>query len=248
MSGLTSFYFRDRWSNEFPWLVVNKIDSPILPPIEQKIVSVPDRVGGFHIGRSKGTRTESIKITVFGDSQDDLATKKRILANWLDTDAPQRFLYSYEPQMEYQAILDGETNLDKIVADGETILTFLIPDPVAQGATKSANLASVSNMILYEGTEKGFPIFIVTFTQTSTNFDLTHFESGNRVYLVRSFAVNDRLVIDNRNGKVTLNGVLAMEYLSIISDYIYFTPGNNTININPSGKATITAEWRERFK
>lgn len=248
MSGLTSFYFRDRWSSELPWLVVNKVDSPILPPIEQKILTVPDRVGGFHIGRLKGTRTETIKITVLADSQEELAAKKRILANWLDTDTPQRFLYSYELQMEYLAILDGETNLDKIVTDGETTLTFVIPEPVALGTTRTANLDSASNVITYSGTERGFPVFTVTFTQASTNFDLTHFETGNRVYLVRSFAVNDRLVIDNRNGKVTLNGVLGMEYLSIISDYIYLNPGTNTINVTPNGKATIIAEWRERFK
>jgi predicted phage tail component-like protein len=128
-----SFYFHGRWSHEFPGLIVNQVDSSILPAVQPKLQTVPGRVGAFHMGRSIGVRTESIQVTVLADTQTDLAQKKRMLANWLDTEVAQPFCYSYEPDKEYLALLSGETRLQKGITDGETTLTFVIPDPYAAG-------------------------------------------------------------------------------------------------------------------
>lgn len=149
--GLTSFYFNGRESSEFPWLFVNEIEIPILPPIEQKMIQVPGRVGAFHMGRKVGPRIDRITITVIGDSRLDLATKKRILANWLDTETPQRFYYSYELDKEYKAILSEETDLKRIVTDGETTLIFVIPDPWASSPTLKTK--QVSTGIVVKRTE-----------------------------------------------------------------------------------------------
>jgi predicted phage tail component-like protein len=135
MNGLTSFCFNGRWSHEFPWLIVNRVDSSILPTVAPKLKAVPGRVGAFQMGRSVGVRTESMQVTLRADTQTDLAQKKRILADWLETEVAQPFYYSYEPDKEYRAILSGETRLQTGVADEEkeTTLTFIIPDPYAAG-------------------------------------------------------------------------------------------------------------------
>ncbi|SFJ83353.1 distal tail protein Dit [Thermoflavimicrobium dichotomicum] len=143
MSRMTSFYFNGKSSSEFPWLLINRVNNSILPPIENKIVTVPGKPGFFHMGRQIGHREEKIKITILADSREDREAKKRILAQWLNTDTPQTFYYSYEQDKEYKAILDGETDLERIVTDGEAELTFLIPDPHAYGATKSQTVAVV---------------------------------------------------------------------------------------------------------
>lgn len=134
---MISFNFNGTDSSSFPWLVVNKVDSPLMAPLENQLITVPGKPGAYHAGQTVGVRQEQIRITVFGDSQEDLAAKKRILADWLVTDRPVPFFYSYEPDKTYKAVLSGSTDLDKIVVDGETTLTFIIPDPHAVGPSQS---------------------------------------------------------------------------------------------------------------
>ncbi|MDQ0417927.1 putative phage tail component-like protein [Croceifilum oryzae] len=104
----------------------------MLSPIENKMIEVPDRSGAFYFGQKVSSRTEQVKITILADSLEELAHRKRMISGWLSTSEPKPFRYSYEDK-EYQAILDGSTDLEKTVADGEVTLSFLIPDPYACG-------------------------------------------------------------------------------------------------------------------
>lgn len=177
---LVSFFFNNQSSSTFPWLVVNKITSSILPPQEQRLITVPGRDGAYHAGKVRGVRKETIIITILGDSQEDLASKKRILAEWLDTDEPQTFYYSYEPDKQYQAILDEETDMEKVVTDGQITLNFLIPDPYAIGNQKTVSLDKKNDGTPYEegepipvtndGNVPVFPTMRFEFTQPTTEF------------------------------------------------------------------------------
>lgn len=138
---LVSFTFNGQSSSLYPWLIVNKIEGPILPPIENKLTQVPGRSGAFHMSKQYGVRPEALKITVLGDTQEELAAHKRTLAAWLNTDSTKPFIYNFEPNMEYQAILDGSTDLDKIVTDGETTLNFVMPNPFAYGPAQNQMVA-----------------------------------------------------------------------------------------------------------
>ncbi|MBH8601191.1 distal tail protein Dit [Thermoactinomyces sp. CICC 23799] len=174
------FFFSGQSSDDFPWLKINKITSSILPPMEQKLIQIPGRPGAYHAGKERGVRKETIVITILGDSQEDLAAKKRILADWLDTDTPQTFYYSYEPNKEYQAILDGETDMDKVVTDGQITLNFLIPDPYATGVEKVVSLDTKGDGTPYQegepipvtnaGSVPVFPTMRFEFTQPTTEF------------------------------------------------------------------------------
>lgn len=104
----------------------------MLPNIENKLIEVPDRVGACFYGQKVSSRIEQVKVTILADSLEELSDRKREIAGWLFTLEPKPFRYSYEDK-EYQAIIDGSTDLEKTVADGEVTLSFLIPDPHACG-------------------------------------------------------------------------------------------------------------------
>lgn len=138
---MTDFVFNGTNSSSFPWLLVNRISGSVLPAVERRLIKIPDRPGSYDMGQDVGHREERIQITVIADSQEELAEKKRILAQWLLTKDPAPFYYTYEPDKVYMAVLSGETDLDKVVTDGEVELTFIIPDPFAMGTTHSQQVA-----------------------------------------------------------------------------------------------------------
>lgn len=136
-----AFVFNGVDSNTFPWLLINRVSGSVLPPIERRLIKIADRPGSYDMGPEIGHRVERIKITVLADSQEELAERKRTLAQWLLTKDLAPFYYSYEPDKVYMASLSGETDLEKIVTDGETELIFIIPDPKARGATNAQQVA-----------------------------------------------------------------------------------------------------------
>lgn len=148
MMSIVTFYFKDRSSIEYPWLVVNKIHSSILPPQENNLLEVQGREAQYHVGKKVGVRPERIDITILADSQEELAERKRILAQWLNSDTPQPFRYSFEPDKEYKAILDGESEMEKTVTDGNLTLTFIIPDPYAYGNEITQRMYEATNPLV----------------------------------------------------------------------------------------------------
>jgi predicted phage tail component-like protein len=173
---LVSFFYRDRTSTIYPWLVVNKVHGSILPTQEHKFTQVPGRVSQIHTGKSTGLRQEQIDITIFADSQEELAARKRILAAWLVVDQPESFYYSYEPDKIYQAVLDESTDLDKIVTDGETTLVFSAPDPYAYGIEKEVafNPDDINPVVTVtnDGSQPTFPRFEGIITADTTEFSI----------------------------------------------------------------------------
>ena len=168
---MTSFNFNGVDSASFPWLLVNRVTGSLLPSLKRRYITVPGREGAYHAGRDMDIRVERIKITVLADSQEELAEKKRILAEWLDTEQTAPFFYSYEPDKVYQAVLSGETDLEKIVTDGETELIFEMPDPYATSTdTRTARLRGASVGARYED-----------FTGVGTQNDVVGDEEGLRL-------------------------------------------------------------------
>lgn len=168
---MTSFNFNGVDSASFPWLLVNRVTGSLLPSLKRRYITVPGREGAYHAGRDMDIRVERIKITVLADSQEELAEKKRILAEWLDTEQTAPFFYSYEPDKVYQAVLSGETDLEKIVTDGETELIFEMPDPYATSTdTRMARLRGTSVGVRYED-----------FTEIGTGTDVVADASGLRL-------------------------------------------------------------------
>jgi predicted phage tail component-like protein len=161
---------------------VNKIHGSLLPTQEHKFLQIPGRSSQVHIGKSTGLRQEKIDVTIYGDTQEELAERKRILAAWLVTDEPMTFYYSFESDKSYQAVLDESTEIDKIVTDGEGTLVFSIPDPDAYRAEESYdfNPSEISPVVTVtnEGSKGTYPRFEGIITEDTTEFSII---SGDQI-------------------------------------------------------------------
>ncbi|MFS8536026.1 MAG: phage tail family protein, partial [Limnochordales bacterium] len=134
------FNFNGKSAKDFPWLRVKSITGSILPPLQRRYITVPSKPGAYHAGRDVGIRQERITIKVNGGTMEQLMERRRILAEWLDTEQSAPFFYDHEPHRIYRAVLSGETNLDQILYYGEAELIFEMPDPYAESRDKKTAL------------------------------------------------------------------------------------------------------------
>lgn len=106
--------------------------------------------------------------------------------------------------------------------------------------------------IIYNGSAKSYPVITVEFLQDvdfdTQPFEIVHMQTGSRLLFNSDFIAGvDQLVIDCVKGVVKLNGVNALNLLSIESDFLYFVEGVNDFVISPEGSAMVEFVWRERF-
>ena len=131
-------YFTIMWgSTDIGQMVENitKIDRGVGNKWNNSLVSGTGRYGNKF--RSNYLDSKSIKITftVRGD-QRRWAKLRRDLAGVLDTTTTQQLTFNDEPGVYYDAVPDGEVNLDEDITTGFAtgVITFLVPDGISHSS------------------------------------------------------------------------------------------------------------------
>ncbi|OPX86830.1 MAG: Phage tail protein [Pelotomaculum sp. PtaB.Bin104] len=122
------------------YLIENNVHHSILPPLAHRSLFVPGRVGVYDFGVYVGSREIAVDVTVTGNSQAELRTKVRSIASWLYTENLAPLVFSDEPDKTYYARVSGNTDLEQIAAVSQGTITFVCPDPFAEGASYSQTL------------------------------------------------------------------------------------------------------------
>lgn len=106
-------------------LICEVIYRPILPPMQQKTISISGKSGVIDFGNNKNNITK-IQVYIGFDSDDemDLRMKAREVAKWLYSDNWGKLILWDEPDKYYLARIYNETNLDSFINLGEAILEF----------------------------------------------------------------------------------------------------------------------------
>lgn len=237
------FTFNNIDSTNF--LKENAVRHSLLPSVENKFVKVPNRNVAFDFGYSFDVRRIEIDVTIIGTSNSDLRTKTREIANWLFHEELKTLTFSDEPTITYQARINGSTDLDQILHYGQGTLVFVCPNPFGIGASISATVTT--DTIPNAGTFETPPVLKATFTANASEFKITNNTTGEFVRVIRDFVLNDVLVIDCENSKISVNGVSAMIDLDIASDFFNLTRNGDSFTVSPVGVATTKIEYQERW-
>lgn len=92
-------------------------------------------------------KTNSKKITVdfliYG-SQDVIAQRRRQLAAVLDTGKPSPLIFSDEPNLCYQAVVDGDQSIEWDFKKATGTITFLVPSGIAESTLEASIKSGVS--------------------------------------------------------------------------------------------------------
>lgn len=231
MAGITTFTFNGRSSSEFSWLVVNRVNEPLLPEIENIFVEIPGRPGVVHAGQKIKQRILSIQVTIIADTWDELEQRKDELKTWLRTTEVKPLSFSYRPNREYMAILDGSTDIDKVGLDGELELTFVCPDPYAYGLEHSKTIAGIPTITNDTDTQAEWNTGTLTnVIATTSGLELAK-EGSDYNNTVNSWVSGTHNQTKESNGKLVLDSTSTPTNTSYTDDW---TGGTNT-NVAPSG-------------
>ncbi|POD46292.1 hypothetical protein BKM15_25975 [Pseudomonas syringae pv. syringae] len=206
-----SFLYKGISSDSF--LIVEKVNRSVLPPLSHVLAEVPKKPGAYHQYSKLGVRQISFTVRIIKNDIDELNDFIRNIAEWLYSENPEELILNKEPDKYYRAILDGDTNLEEIVIMGTGTLTFICTDPIAFDVAEQTIIlptGQLSNQISVGGTFKTFPIIEATFTQPSTFFAYSTDKENEAVILGSPVNVSNQtsipleeLMLDDRGGDLT---------------------------------------------
>jgi predicted phage tail component-like protein len=226
------------------FLKVTEVRRSVLPPSTNKVLEVDGRSGALFISKKHGMKKIEVDVAIVSESDTDLRADVRAIADWLDADKPEALVCSDEPDKTDYAILDGETNLKEVVKYGFGTLIFICPDPYSEGASQTKNLVAGTSTLTYDGTAPVYPTMTVSFDSDQPFFEIT--KETDKVKCTFNFTTSTTLVINFDTGKITVNGTLNQQTLSLDSEFFALTKGSNSLTVSTG--AVVVVSYKDRFK
>lgn len=173
------------------WVIVEDKTRSLAPPIYNDLVEVPATNGAYQSGQRLGVRQIAIPVTFTGTNRADWMLKAKHFIGHILTNEPKPLWFSDEPDVYYNAILSGDTNLEEFVQYGRTTLLFVCADPFKYDTQETKiNINNGSTTVHYDGTHETKPRFKITFNQAVTQFEIKN-QHNDRIFLGRPAAMTD---------------------------------------------------------
>ncbi|MEK5052042.1 distal tail protein Dit [Niallia sp. FSL K6-0212] len=214
-------------------------------PLSQNVIrsKTPNRPGTTYKKKEYPERPLPVSFYLLETtSLEELREQVDSLSAMLDVEGPKPTVFSDEPSKVYYSILDGEPDWEEIKHYGKGVLPMLRLDPLKYGQEKTVT----STTIINEGTASCTPIFNVEFTSAANEFRVQN-EDGKFVRVIWAFVAGDKLVVDFKKRKITINYTVRMTSLDFSSNWFELRPGENKLTVTPSSVATTTITYTPRW-
>lgn len=130
---------------------INKIERPLMPPIETPIRTIGTRAGAYVEENRLGVLEITIDLTLMSENTAQHRKQIRELAQNLFFEREGKLIISDEPDRFYKAQISGKFDLDSFAAMGETSISFICGEPFAYNTTENNQLlTSNENLLLYD--------------------------------------------------------------------------------------------------
>lgn len=177
--GLLKAIFNEK---ELP-IMITKVNRNITPSFTNETVSIGSAKGEIFQYNVYKSKQIEISYQIYNRRAEYLANFRRGLSALIYTDEPKKLIFSDEPNLYYNAILDGEQTLEEEEYKSSGILRFLIPDGAAHSvAEKTAENYGSSQITLENNGTESVPINIKA-TMKSDNGYIA-FTLGDRFYQI----------------------------------------------------------------
>jgi predicted phage tail component-like protein len=118
-------------------IVVQKVKRCVIPPMTPRTTYVPSRVGEYFYRIDIGPEHIEVDIVISEQTQSFLRTKLADISRWLNPlNGQQQLIFDDEPDVFYWAVLSKDSDLDQLLAIGNTKLIFEIPDGVSHALSQ----------------------------------------------------------------------------------------------------------------
>lgn len=171
---MKGFTFRGRHTDEFG-LIVNSVSRTMMPPLEAKSITIPNRPGAHYFGSETGIRTFTVIVTLPIQNTDWVWDVSHDISTWLTDNENEEaeLIFDHEPDVRYYAFVTGETPLEKAYTHAASSITFVCPDPFGYGPEYNTGVIPTSPAnVNISGYEPTYPVYSAKFTEDSTYFTL----------------------------------------------------------------------------
>lgn len=228
--------------------VVEKIDRPAVPKIENTTQSIPGKNGVLFRRQNRAERVLKVTIRKIDETgQPFFVARERLRDSlfafraYVKKDTPKRLELSDQPLTYDMAILD-DLDQELEATTLRLVCSFLLPDGFSRDrSVTTLDLKDGENHIFYEGTEPT-PIQVLG-SVSSGSVTLFNQTSAEKMTILQS--TKDTTVrIDTEQETYRENGVLCMTKIPPASDFPCLYPGHNTLFLSGLTGASISYEGR----
>ena len=240
--------------NDIPlpsFVIIKQINTQILADITNTTIKA--NIGHKHKKIELGTKLISIDFSLERNGILSKFEQQQELIQWLKGDnwKESRLILPDNPYLYYMAICNNGFNLGYSDIEGEGTIEFLICDPHRYGIQNiDIKLSDINKYDMQLGTEYSYPKIIFDITSNCKELKLTlkNNKYDNYIRFKHNFLTNDKLIINMKTKKITLNGETKMNILTLDSRYHMFSPNvkENEYNLK-IGNADITLEVQEVY-
>ena len=107
------------------------LDRNLTPSIANNTISIENINAGEFLYSTYSPKQIVMEFQIANSTARELSEFRRRMAEILHSDEPKRLIFSYEPTIYYDAIVDGEPVLEEDDMYSSGSITWLIPDGVA---------------------------------------------------------------------------------------------------------------------
>lgn len=226
-------------------LYVENIRRPLLAPIENTLQQI-GRHGSKHVRARTGSKHIEVDVRIIRDNKGLATQLKELVAGRLVTHEPKKLILR-DTSLWDMAILDGSIDYERWLYTGFSTLNFLNPSGISYGQRKELVVQN-NGSFTYQGSLDSKPI--IRITPNTTNQLIVEL-NGEYLEIRKNLSSSNTIVFGRIADQmeyqeiVTIDGVNAMPYLTVESDFVSIKPGMNQLKLTGAQSAQI--EFWERY-
>ncbi|QFG05427.1 distal tail protein [Bacillus phage 031MP002] len=224
--------------------VVTNYGKPLLPEMENRFVSIPERDGVIDLGYTFKEVVIPVSFQLVGESVTDYFQKAERVAKWLNTKEVKPLTLDAMPNRLFMARIQSQIDPERFASVGKVEVEFVVPDVAATGSEVTQTITQ-GEKYTYNGTYKTYPVFTITINEDISYLRLT-INSSKFILVNRSFTTGDIITIDVGKRKITLDdGTDLRPVMDVLSKWFYIDEDYSfTLN---SSTSTIEIVYSERW-
>lgn len=234
-----------------PFVIIKSIDTQILSDISN--TTVKRAVGYRHKKIEFGSKIISIKFSLERFGTLPLFEQQQELLNWVKGDnwKESKLILPDKPDTYYMAICNNKIDLASNDLESEGTIEFLICNPYRIGINPiKIDINKLQTYYSEVGSENVKPKIIFDITENCTEIKLSIKNSyyDNFIRFKHNFLKGDKLIIDMETKKITLNGEIKMQILTLDSKFHEFNKDiKDNVYTLEVGNANVYIELHEVY-
>lgn len=222
------------------FVTIKDVRDSLLPTLSNYSINIANKPGERFVRNEIGVRKIDIDIEILADDRWELDNKINNLISVIYSPTPE-FLQLRNGNRRYMAILDGSTNMENIMQDRATTLSFIAHDPISYGAIKNIDVRN-NTVVRNSGTHETRGQ--MTFTATSSTAVIELNGGGPHDYIsLNNLTPGQEVFIDTIDERVVINK--SQRFIDPMGDFFSFPSG--VFSLRLTGVSNLRLYYYERW-